>query len=102
MTLRPHGLYPTAMMPPVSTHITRTTKHLKSKGGVAHIIAVLLLSEAEMVEEGMEEDIVEGVEDMVAVMVAETVEEVEEEEMVEVGVAGAARSRGCGMFLLIN
>lgn len=94
MTLRPHGLYPTAMMPPASTYITRTTKHLKSNVGVAHVRMVLFLLEAEMVEEDMEEeDIVEAAEDMV-----------EEEEMVEVevGMAGAARSGGRGMFLLIN
>lgn len=92
MTLRPHGLYPTAMMPPASTYITRTTKHLKSNVGVAHVRMVLFLLEAEMVEEDMEEDIVEAAEDMV------------EEEMVEVevGMAGAARSGGRGMILLIN
>lgn len=89
MTLRPHGLYPTAMSPPTSTHVTRTTRHLKSNGSVAHVKMVLLLLEVEMVEEDMEEDIVEGVEDMV-----------EEEEMVvvEVGMAGAARSGGRGIF----
>ncbi|KAJ5187310.1 hypothetical protein N7449_010304 [Penicillium cf. viridicatum] len=76
MTPRPHGPYPTAMTPPAITHITRTTKHLKDKGSVAHVKTVLLLLEVGMVEEGMgEEDIVEEE------------EEEEEEEEVEM-VAG--------------
>ncbi|KAJ5509228.1 hypothetical protein N7527_011371 [Penicillium freii] len=67
------------MVPPASTHITKATKHLKSKGGVTHVKMVLLLLGVDM-----EEDIVEGVEDMAEMVV-------EEEEMVEVGVAGFGR-----------
>ena len=56
-----------------------------------------------MVEEDMEEeDIVEGAEDMEEEVVAEMVEEEEMVEVEEVGMAGAARSGGRGMFLLIN